>query len=136
MKKLFLFLFMLALVQLSYAQFKAASVDSVQIKSDTAYVQVTYNDSYEGSKVYEGVVGYQFTVVNYADTVELLIFEGTNSEATSPIYIPIDSLAEPLNGNYSFSQSPPEFKKYRIGIYGAAEDTATLKNNYYYDRRK
>lgn len=135
MKKLFLFLFMLALVQLSFGQYKAASVDSVYIVSDTGYVQVTYDDYYDGAKNYTGIVGYQFEVVNYVDTIELLIFEGTNSEATSPIYIPIDSLAEPLDGKYHFSQSPPEFKKYRIGIYGAAADTATLKNNYYYDRR-
>lgn len=132
-KILILILAIFGIAQLSFGQEYIRSVDSVQIKSDTAYLEVTYDNRYNGTTAFDGIVGYQFTVVNYVDTVELIVFEGSQNGTN---YVPIDSLVEPLNGNYKFSDTPIEFKKYRLGIYGASEDTATLKNNSYYDRYK
>jgi hypothetical protein len=133
--KIRIFIFMLAMlgmVNLSFGQtMKVSSVTDVTINSDTAYVQVTYDDNYNGVVSLSDASGYHFTVTNTVDTIELIVFEGTNGA----VYVPIDSLTEPLDGSYNFNQYPSIFSKTRIGMYGASADTATLEDIIYYDRK-
>lgn len=130
-----IFIFVMAILfmaNLSFAQtVKVASVSDVTINSDTAYAQVTYDDNYQGVVRLLDASGYQFTVVNTVDTIELIVFEGTNGT----VYVPIDSLVEPLDGSYNLYQNPCIFSKTRLGLYGAAADTATLEDIIYYDRK-
>lgn len=115
----------------SFSQEKNESIDSVYIVSDTAYAEVDYDFYYDGVKNYDGVVGYIFSVENYIDTIQLIVLEGGYDGS---VYAPLDSLVEPLNGNYSLLDIDPAYYKYRLGIYGAAEDTASLKNITYFQK--
>ncbi|MCP4762379.1 MAG: hypothetical protein GY870_11410 [archaeon] len=114
-----------------FSQEKNESLDSVYVVSDTATLEVDYDFYYDGVKKYDGVVGYQFTVDNYIDTIQLIVLEGGYDGVN---YTPIDSLTEPLDGNYSLFDTDPIYLKYRLGIYAAAEDTATLKNNIFFQK--
>jgi hypothetical protein len=131
MKKLILITLTLFIVQFSFAQFYTDDVTALTIQSDTAYAEVDFDFNYDGSKLFDGVVGYQFDVTNTVDTIELIVLEGTYGTS----YVPIDSLVEPLDGTYKLSDEAPEFQKYRIGVYSASGDTGTLTNIIYYDKR-
>jgi hypothetical protein len=130
MKKRIIYL-VLILIAFSFelqAQEKNESIDSVSIQSDTSYAEVTYDFTYDGSKHYDGVVGYIFTVT---DTITQITLEGSYDGET---YVVIDTLGLTVAGNYKISDVDPEFLKNRLGFYGASGDTATAKNIRYYEK--
>lgn len=115
-----------------FSQEKNESIDSVYVVSDTATLEVDYTIYYDGVKNYSGVVGYMFNVENYVDTIQLIVFEGGYDGQN---YVPIDSLVEPLSGYYSLYDVNPKYLKYRLGIYAASADTASIKDVTYFQKK-
>lgn len=132
MKKQILILALMVLsFNATFSQEKNEALDAVSIVSDTATLEVDYDFYYDGVKKYDGVVGYQFTVENTVDTLQMIVLEGGYDGVN---YIPLDTLSEPLDGNYSLYVTEPIYLKHRLSIYGAAEDTAIVKNNIYFQK--
>ena len=76
MKK-FTFILVLAILSITnftYGQEYIESISSVTLEAETATIEATYNNSFDGSKFYSGVVGFQFTITNVADTLLNLYF--------------------------------------------------------------
>jgi hypothetical protein len=106
--------------------------DSVYVAGVEKTIETTYTYTYDGVKYYSGVAGFLFDVVNYVDTLTILIFEGGYDGVN---YTPIDTLTE-LNGSYTykFYQAPPVYQKYRMRAPLVSGDTATLENIIYFEK--
>ena len=133
MKK-FIFILVLAILSISnitFAQEYVESIASVTLEAETATIEATYTNSFDGSKFYSGVVGFLFTITNVQDTLENLYLEGSYDGTN---YVFIDSIAIYVDGNYSLSSSPPQFQKYRLNGTTATDDTVTLENIIYYEK--
>lgn len=124
-----LILILVLSANLLHAQEKVESIDSIYVQSDTVYAEVDYDFYYDGSKYYDGVVGYLFTV---EDTINKVSLEGSYDGVQYVNVADLDSLS---NDNYSISDVDPEYQKYRLGAYGASGDTAILKNIIYYEKK-
>lgn len=133
MKKItfILILALLAVTNFTYSQEYVQDITSVTVEAETVAIEVTYDNSYDGSKFYNGIVGYQFTITNVQDTLESLYLEG-GYDGTN--YVFIDSIAVYVDGTYSLSVANPEFLKYRLYATTAAADTVTLENITYFEK--
>lgn len=126
-----LILLMFGINNISIGQEKNEEIDSVRIRGTAGIVIATYDDDYSGAQYFEGIVGYQFTLDNYVDTVDYIILEGSYGD----YYVPIDTLSNALDGEYSLFDENPNYLKYRLRIPLISGDTAVLKNNIYFEKR-
>jgi hypothetical protein len=131
MKRL-IFIFMLVSVALtSMAQQRIQAVDSAYTTNQTKNIIVTYNDEYGGYAFSNGVVGYAFTIVNYADTLNHVYFQGSWDKTN---WVTVSILPRMTAGNYILYDSSPEFFYYRLNTSAASGDRATIKNIIYFEK--
>jgi hypothetical protein len=131
MKRL-IFIFMLVGVALtSMAQHRLESVDSAYVTNQTKNILVTYNDEYGGYAFSTGVVGYAFTIANYADTLNHVYFQGSWDKTN---WVTVSTLPRMTAGNYIMYDDSPEFFYYRLTTSAASGDRATIKNIKYFEK--
>jgi hypothetical protein len=131
MKKTFVILMLALFGVIASAQLRNDQLDSLRVSATTLTRSVTYNDYYQGSTKYAGIVGYCFTIKNYADTFNYVKLQGSYDGTN---WVNIKSQTTFANGNYSLYDAAPVYLKYRLEAKTASGDVATLKNITYFEK--
>lgn len=132
MKKGIILVMMIVLGAISLmAQQRYEVIDTVYVNADTVTIAPTYTNSFDGSKTYDGVAGFMFTILNRTDTLRALYFEGSYDGTNFAL---VDSITSYVNGTQSMQQAPPIYTKYRLRALTITGDIVSLKDLIYFEK--
>jgi len=123
---------LLALVSLAAnAQLRNVSLAADTVKgAETIYFAPSFNYVYSGTSLYAGLVGFQFTKTDVADSLSVLKMQGSYDGTN---YVDLTSTTSSLtntttNGNFFLYEVNPVFLKYRLLATCASGDTVRFSN--------
>jgi len=113
------------------------TTDTVQ-GAETVYFAPTYSYTYTGVSSYAGLVGFQFTKTDIADSLSVLTLQGSYDGTN---YVAITSSGASLtetttDGNFLLYEANPLFLKYRLAATCASGDTVKFTNVKYIHKLK
>jgi hypothetical protein len=86
-----------------------------------------------GWGLYDGIVGFQFTIANYVDTIDHVYLMGSY-DGEEMVFV--DSTDSRTDGNYMLFDAPPKYYQYFLFAKCLTGDTATIKNTTQFAKKR